>query len=46
VRAVLDVPFGRPRSLTEVRSDPAFAELFNTTWGMLRQEVERGGAFS
>jgi NitT/TauT family transport system ATP-binding protein len=45
VRAVLDVPFGRPRSLTEVRSDPAFAKLFNTTWGMLRHEVERGGAF-
>ncbi len=46
VRSVLDVPFGRPRSLTEVRSDPAFAELFNTTWGMLRHEVERGGAFT
>jgi NitT/TauT family transport system ATP-binding protein len=46
VRAVLDVPFGRPRSLTEVRSDPAFAELFNATWGMLRQEVESGGAFA
>ena len=45
VRAILDVPFGRPRSLTEVRSDPAFADLFNTTWGMLRHEVERGGAF-
>ena len=45
VRARLDVPFGRPRSLTEVRSDPAFAELFSTTWSMLRDEVERGGAF-
>jgi NitT/TauT family transport system ATP-binding protein len=45
VRATLDVPFGRPRSLTEVRSDPAFAELFTATWSMLREEVERGGAF-
>ena len=45
VRATLDVPFGRPRSLTEVRSDPGFAELFTATWSMLREEVERGGAF-
>ena len=45
VRTSLRIPFGRPRSLTAVRSDPAFAELFATTWAMLRDEVERGGAF-
>lgn len=45
IRTTIDVPFGRPRSLTEVRSDPAFADLFTTTWTMLREEVESGGAF-
>ncbi len=39
IRAALEVPFARPRSLTAVRSDPAFAELFTTTWAMLREEV-------
>jgi NitT/TauT family transport system ATP-binding protein len=39
IRATLDVPFPRPRSLTAVRSDPAFAALFAETWGMLREEV-------
>jgi len=39
IRAALDVPFPRPRSLTAVRSDPAFAALFAETWGMLREEV-------
>ena len=39
IRAALDVPFARPRSLTAVRSDPAFAALFAETWAMLREEV-------
>lgn len=46
IREVIDVPFPRPRFLTEVRSDPAFADLFTTTWSMLREEVESGGAFN
>lgn len=46
IREVIDVPFARPRFLTDVRSDPAFADLFTTTWSMLRDEVETGGAFS
>jgi NitT/TauT family transport system ATP-binding protein len=46
IREVIDVPFPRPRFLTEVRSDPAFADLFTTTWSMLREEVESGGAFA
>jgi NitT/TauT family transport system ATP-binding protein len=46
IREVIQVPFPRPRFLTEVRSDPAFADLFTTTWSMLREEVETGGAFN
>ncbi len=45
VREIIDVPFPRPRSLTDVRSDPQFAELFATTWTTLRDEVDSGGAF-
>ncbi|MBN9012912.1 MAG: ABC transporter ATP-binding protein, partial [Rhizobiales bacterium] len=39
--ANIDVPFARPRELGAVRSDPAFAELFNYIWEMLRREVMR-----
>lgn len=39
VKAVLSVPFPRPRALTDVRSDPEFAPLFNQIWGLLRDEV-------
>jgi NitT/TauT family transport system ATP-binding protein len=46
IREVIDVPFPRPRFLTEVRSDPAFADLFTTAWSILREEVETGGAFT
>ena len=41
VRAIIDVPFGRPRSMMEVRSDPAFGALFNQTWDLLKDEVMR-----
>ncbi len=41
VRAIIDVPFDRPRSMTAVRSDPAFGALFNQTWELLRDEVTR-----
>ncbi len=46
IREVIDVPFPRPRFMTEVRSDPAFADLFTTAWSILREEVETGGAFT
>ena len=46
VRQVIDVPFPRPRFLTDVRSDPAFADLFTTAWSILREEVVTGGAFT
>jgi NitT/TauT family transport system ATP-binding protein len=39
VKATIPVPFARPRSLTEMRADPAFHELFNRIWGLLRDEV-------
>jgi NitT/TauT family transport system ATP-binding protein len=45
IREIVDVPFPRPRHLTDVRSDPQFAELFTATWTTLRDEVESGGAF-
>jgi len=41
VRAVIEVPFARPRSLASVRSDPAFAAIFMQTWEHLRDEVTR-----
>jgi NitT/TauT family transport system ATP-binding protein len=44
VRTVFDVPFSRPRSLSAVRSDPQFAELFTRTWDILRTEVNAAHA--
>jgi NitT/TauT family transport system ATP-binding protein len=40
VKATLPVPFPRPRELTAVRSDPAFAGLFAEIWDLLREEVQ------
>ena len=39
VKAIIPVPFPRPRTLTDVRSDPAFAPLFAEVWRLLRDEV-------
>ncbi|MFL5758337.1 MAG: ABC transporter ATP-binding protein [Thermomicrobiales bacterium] len=46
VKAMIPVPFPRPRALTAVRSDPKFAELFTQIWDLLRVEViaARGAA--
>ncbi|HEV2127813.1 MAG TPA: ABC transporter ATP-binding protein [Thermomicrobiales bacterium] len=44
VRTVFRVPFPRPRTLTEVRKDPKFAELFSRTWEILRTEVNAARA--
>ena len=41
VRAVIDVPFPRPRTMESVRTDPAFGKLFAQTWELLRDEVTR-----
>jgi NitT/TauT family transport system ATP-binding protein len=39
IKANIPVPFSRPRALTAVRSDPAFAKLFTQIWDLLRVEV-------
>ncbi len=39
IRATFDVPFARPRSIADVRSDPAFGDIFNAIWTILREEV-------
>lgn len=41
IRAILDVPFPRPRLTTDVRSNPEFGSLFTQTWDLLRDEVTR-----
>jgi NitT/TauT family transport system ATP-binding protein len=41
------IPFERPRSAAEIRTDPRFAELRQRMWGLLRHEdrpVAAGGA--
>lgn len=39
IKALIDVPFDRPRSLTTIRSDPRYGELFGHLWALLRDEV-------
>jgi NitT/TauT family transport system ATP-binding protein len=39
VRTTIDVPFARPRSVADIRSDPAFSALFGHIWSVLRDEV-------
>jgi NitT/TauT family transport system ATP-binding protein len=41
IKATIPVPFSRPRGLTNVRTDPAFAEIFSEIWELLREEVVR-----
>jgi NitT/TauT family transport system ATP-binding protein len=41
IRAIIDVPLPRPRSLMEVRSSPEFGRLFTQTWELLKDEVTR-----
>ncbi|MCO5176571.1 MAG: ABC transporter ATP-binding protein [Thermomicrobiales bacterium] len=38
IKADIDVPFARPRSIETVRSDPTFATLFLHIWSLLRDE--------
>ena len=35
------VPLARPRDLLDLRTQPAFVELYRTIWADLRQEVIR-----
>jgi NitT/TauT family transport system ATP-binding protein len=44
VKAIIDVPFARPRNVLELRSQPAYGEMVYNIWGHLREEVQRAKA--
>jgi NitT/TauT family transport system ATP-binding protein len=46
VKAMIDVPFERPRSVLELRATPAYGELVYRIWGYLRDEVQQARAQS
>jgi NitT/TauT family transport system ATP-binding protein len=39
VKRIIDIPFGHPRSISEIFADPRFAKLRNTVWNELRDEA-------
>jgi NitT/TauT family transport system ATP-binding protein len=41
IKALIDIPFGRPRNVIELRTHPKYGELVVRIWGYLREEVER-----
>lgn len=41
VKALVDVPFERPRNVLELRSRPAYGEIVYKIWQQLRDEVNR-----
>ncbi|MEX0730329.1 MAG: ABC transporter ATP-binding protein [Aquisalimonadaceae bacterium] len=43
-RVIKVIPVGlpRPRNVTELRADPRYAELYQTLWGMIRSDIQRG----
>ena len=43
-KQIVDVPFARPRSVLELRAQPAYGEFVYSIWGQLRDEVERARA--
>ena len=44
IKAIIDVPFSRPRNVIELRARPDYGELVFRIWGYLREEVERAAA--
>lgn len=44
VKAIVDVPFSRPRQAYEMRADPAYGRLIHHLWGLLREEVLKARA--
>jgi NitT/TauT family transport system ATP-binding protein len=44
VKAIIDVPFARPRKVLELRSTPEYGEMVYRIWGHLRDEVQRAKA--
>lgn len=43
-KAIIDVPFERPRSVIELRSQAEYGELVYRIWGYLRDEVQQAKA--
>jgi NitT/TauT family transport system ATP-binding protein len=41
IKALVEVPFPRPRGVLELRKDPAYGALVFRIWGDLRDEVDR-----
>jgi NitT/TauT family transport system ATP-binding protein len=41
VKALIDVPFARPRNVLELRHEPSYGDLVYRIWGDLRDEVAR-----
>jgi len=41
IKALVEVPFPRPREVLELRKDPAYGALVYRIWGDLREEVDR-----
>jgi NitT/TauT family transport system ATP-binding protein len=41
IKAIVDVPFERPRKVIELRAQPAYGELVFQIWGHLRDEVQQ-----
>jgi NitT/TauT family transport system ATP-binding protein len=41
IKALVEVPFPRPREVLELRKDPAYGALVYRIWGDLRDEVDR-----
>ncbi len=44
IKAIVDVPFARPREAYEIRADPAYGRLTGHLWGLLRDEVLKAKA--
>jgi NitT/TauT family transport system ATP-binding protein len=40
-KAIIDVPFERPRNVLELRHDPRYGDIVYRIWGYLKDEVER-----
>jgi NitT/TauT family transport system ATP-binding protein len=45
LKAVFDIPFGRPRTLS-LKRDPAFVELEDRIWHLIEEEADRLGMLS
>ena len=45
-KALLRVPFERPRHVLELRADPHYGELVHSIWGQLRDEVQQARALN